>query len=62
MPHAQSIHTDHVTISVGVATCQAQDGSLGDGAPQKLIGQADKALYAAKNGGRDCWRGFDPEA
>lgn len=43
--------TTAVTISLGVAACPAH-GSTGE----ELLRSADQALYAAKNGGRDCVR------
>ncbi len=39
----------HVTLSIGIATAQAQTGMTPDG----LISSADKALYRAKEGGRN---------
>ena len=48
MPHLKSQH-GRVSISVGVSTVlPARDAS-----PDSLIGQADKALYAAKREGRN---------
>ena len=47
--HEKSSHADHVTVSVGVAThpvCEAGD-------VPHLLGAADRALYSAKNGGRN---------
>jgi diguanylate cyclase (GGDEF)-like protein len=38
----------HVTISVGVSMCLAEDGS-----PEQLLARADAALYAAKQDGRN---------
>jgi diguanylate cyclase (GGDEF)-like protein len=40
-----------ITISVGVALAYAGDTA------DSLIGAADRALYAAKDAGRDCVRG-----
>jgi diguanylate cyclase (GGDEF)-like protein/PAS domain S-box-containing protein len=49
IPHSQSQISDYVTLSMGIATCipaQKQE-------QQELINQADKALYKAKQQGRD---------
>ncbi|MDF5708981.1 MAG: diguanylate cyclase [Nostoc sp. S4] len=49
IPHAQSSVSDHVTVSLGVVStvpnCEMS--------PQYLINAADKALYTAKQQGRD---------
>jgi two-component system cell cycle response regulator len=44
-----------VTLSIGVAVNQpgTDDGMSGDAAIARLLGQADTALYAAKNAGRN---------
>ena len=49
LAHAPAASKAHVTLSIGVATFSA--GRLHDAA--SLIAAADKALYAAKRGGRD---------
>jgi diguanylate cyclase (GGDEF)-like protein len=49
LPHAASTATDHVTISVGVASVIPRDGAL----PDELIRLADEALYRAKKEGRN---------
>ncbi len=49
IPHENSKITDHVTISVGVATTMPERGSR----PKDLISSADQALYDAKNNGRN---------
>jgi diguanylate cyclase (GGDEF)-like protein/PAS domain S-box-containing protein len=48
IPHAQSPHRT-VTVSVGIASWPAGQAFV----PERLIEQADKALYAAKNHGRN---------
>ena len=48
LPHATSTHAEHVTVSIGLAT---HTGELGDIA--RLVGAADRALYSAKNTGRN---------
>lgn len=47
--HDKAGHADHVTVSIGVATHAI--GDTGDIA--QLLGTADRALYAAKRGGRN---------
>ncbi|MDR2744285.1 MAG: GGDEF domain-containing protein [Desulfovibrio sp.] len=49
MPHPSSTLSSHVTISIGVAVARKEDSvSCGE-----LVQQADKALYHAKNSGRN---------
>ncbi|WP_232059359.1 ligand-binding sensor domain-containing diguanylate cyclase [Kineobactrum salinum] len=50
IPHPDSPVSDFVSVSVGVAT--AWPGSA-PGTPDLLMQRADRALYAAKSGGRD---------
>lgn len=50
IPHKQSMCADVVTVSVGVATLQIDE--IKD--VNHLISIADKALYQAKNQGRNC--------
>ncbi len=49
IPHPDSPIADHVTVSIGVATCVPTDRL----APTDLIRRADRALYAAKERGRN---------
>ena len=46
LPHTMARAANVVTISVGVSSWGYED-------PQELISRADKALYAAKNNGRN---------
>jgi two-component system chemotaxis family response regulator WspR len=48
-PHKSSPVADHVTISVGAASCIPDK----DSEPYALVETADKALYEAKHQGRD---------
>ncbi|MGL5059876.1 MAG: diguanylate cyclase domain-containing protein, partial [Microcoleus sp.] len=49
LPHAKSVVSDIVTLSMGVASFT----NPGQNSPKSLIEAADKALYSAKTGGRD---------
>jgi diguanylate cyclase (GGDEF)-like protein len=50
MPHPSSTVSPHVTISIGASVARKDEPvSCGE-----LVQQADKALYRAKNSGRDC--------
>lgn len=51
-------HVLHVTVSLGIAIFQP-DGEVGI---QDLMKQADMAMYAAKQAGRNCWRYFEARA
>ena len=52
VPHCKSSF-GHVTISIGVAALDAANAMFGQPACEELIKVADKALYRAKNAGRD---------
>jgi diguanylate cyclase (GGDEF)-like protein len=49
LPHAASSTRAHVTVSVGVASVDPRDETT----PESLIRHADRALYLAKEQGRD---------
>lgn len=49
LPHTHSDTSDHVTISLGVATMTPE----GDKKPEELIAKSDEALYQAKKAGRN---------
>ncbi|MBI5165902.1 MAG: diguanylate cyclase [Magnetospirillum sp.] len=50
IPHARSLVSTQVTISLGLASCVAEGDT---GRAEDLIRRADAALYAAKLGGRN---------
>jgi len=52
LPHAPGAVRPHVTLSIGVAAFDGGEFTL-PAEPAALIEAADKALYAAKRGGRD---------
>jgi len=49
MPHPASPVAPHITVSIGVAATLPEAG----GRAERLVAAADRALYAAKAGGRD---------
>ncbi|MEL6495808.1 MAG: EAL domain-containing protein [Cyanobacteria bacterium J06623_7] len=57
IPHPNSPGNSVVTVSLGVATTIPQTQSL----PEMLLSAADKALYLAKNRGRDRVAIYEPE-
>jgi diguanylate cyclase (GGDEF)-like protein len=52
LPHAASPTVAHVSISVGLSAMLPEPGN----AIELLLGQADRALYLAKQQGRNCYR------
>jgi two-component system chemotaxis family response regulator WspR len=57
IPHAGSSISQHVTLSLGIATLDPQHLST----PKTLVEHADRALYDAKRAGRNRWVANDPE-
>ena len=53
LPHGDSEVAGHVTLSIGVVTYYPVHGNRGE--PLELLQKADKALYAAKNKGRNTY-------
>jgi diguanylate cyclase (GGDEF)-like protein len=51
IPHALNLPSRRVTVSLGGAICRP--GNERSAGPASLIDAADRALYAAKDGGRD---------
>ena len=56
MPHAHNPSSGEVTISVGVAVARPAER----GTAMQLLDAADRALYQAKQSGRDNWRLYEP--
>jgi diguanylate cyclase (GGDEF)-like protein len=52
MPHPASPVAPYITVSIGVSAAQPGPGGIAE----SLFAAADRALYAAKAGGRDCVR------
>lgn len=55
IPHAASPVAPRVTLSLGVSSCQPQNSV----SPEKLVDNADQALYASKRNGRDRWTNLE---
>lgn len=55
IPHEASPVGPHLTVSMGLCTMHPGD----DGSLDKLVAEADKALYQAKAEGRNCYRCLD---
>jgi diguanylate cyclase (GGDEF)-like protein len=52
IPHDKSAIDDHITVSIGIASCQKQTHCNA----ADLLDSADQALYSAKHDGRNCVR------
>ncbi|MBI3979669.1 MAG: diguanylate cyclase [Chloroflexi bacterium] len=57
IPHPASLVSRWVTVSLGVAACMPNPGST----PAELIAAADRALYQAKEAGRNRVEALLPE-
>ncbi|RTR38453.1 diguanylate cyclase [Shewanella canadensis] len=55
IPHEDSVHRQHITVSIGVCTTLPNN----DTTTESIIIQADKALYEAKQAGKNCVRAAD---
>jgi len=53
IPHPRSVVADHVTLSIGIATYCPVDDSVSIPEVSLLLEAADKALYQAKQQGRN---------
>jgi len=51
IPHLTSLVENYVTVSLGIASRVPKLNS----SPELLISEADKALYKAKNNGKNQW-------
>ncbi|WP_286236794.1 GGDEF domain-containing response regulator [Neptuniibacter halophilus] len=56
LAHAPGASADRVCLSIGISSTQHQAET-----PTALLRQADQALYAAKQAGRNGWRSFSGE-
>jgi len=56
IPHEKSSAGDHVTISLGLASCFPTVADNQD----HLLDQADQALYESKKQGRNRWTALPP--
>ncbi|MEP4301678.1 MAG: GGDEF domain-containing protein, partial [Paraglaciecola sp.] len=52
IPHEYSDVAKHITFSIGIAISNAEQVLM----PETIIKQADKALYSAKNSGKNCFK------
>ncbi len=58
IPHEDSVHRQHITVSIGVCTTIPNN----DTTTESIIIQADKALYEAKQAGKNCVRSARTES
>lgn len=52
IPHEDSVHRQHITVSIGVCTTFPNSNTT----TESIITQADQALYEAKQAGKNCVR------
>lgn len=58
IPHEDSVHRQHITVSIGVCTTIPNN----DTTTESIIIQADQALYEAKQAGKNCVRAINTDS